>query len=227
MKAFSSKRRLPRGPFLAALSVVLLGAAGTVAADLHSASVDRAGERIIVRGAGFDGATTVTLGGIAVPTANVTPTTLDLPFGTAVYDALQWRGSYALVADGADRISLYVDAPVEAPEPPPPPPPPPPPGGTECPCTAGWDASGIPRDNFTWCSYGTDGTQNWIIAPRDQYLASAAFDPNDLFFDAAAPENSVSYCVMQEGGVFTVAEPVVNADQYWDCETWLWANVCL
>ena len=204
---------------------LMLLAPAAFAADLHSASVDRAGERIIVRGSGFDGGTAITLGGVAIPTANVSPTELDLPFGVEVASAAQWRASYALVADGTTRISLFIDAPIN--DPAPPPPPPPPPGGPDCPCISGWDASGIPKDNFTWCTYGQDGTQNYIYGQRDNWFIAAAHDPNDLFFDPVDPGNSVSFCSLHDGTNYTVAEPIVNEDQYWDCELYMWVNICI
>lgn len=217
--------RSPRGAWRC-LSVTLslaLGAGSLPAAELHSASVDRAGERILVRGSGFGGGTTFTLGGISVPTDNVAAGELDLPFGTEIYSAAQWRGSYALVADGTERLSIYIDAPILAP----PPPPPPPSGGPDCPCIAVWDASGIPKDNFTWCNYGTDGTQTYIYGQRGNWFISAAFDPNNIFFDAGDPGNSISYCVLHDGVDYTVAEPVTNEDQYWDCEEYLWVKICI
>jgi len=215
--------------FMGLLSVMLLLCAGPVfAAELHSASVDRAGERIIVRGAAFTGGTAFTLGGVTVPTTNVTPTTLDLPFGADIYTAIQWRGSYALVADGTERLSVYIDAPILAP-PPPPPPPPPPSGGPDCPCTAGWDATGINnQSHLVWCTDGTDGTQNYTTGPGidNPWFFALGWDPNNPYFDPVDPDNSVSFCAAHDGVNYTVAEPVTNEDQYWDCYVHLWVNIC-
>ena len=90
------------------------------AQELHSVSVDRVNERIVVRGDGFDGSTTLTLGGVTVATANVTPTQLDIPFDNDVATAVQWRGSYRLVANDSVWITVYVADPIEAPGEPPP-----------------------------------------------------------------------------------------------------------
>jgi hypothetical protein len=188
--------------------------------------VDRAGERIIVRGAAFDGGTALTLGGVTVPTANVTPTTLDLPFDVDIYAAIQWRGSYALVADGTERMSVYIDAPILAP-PPPPPPPPPPSGGPDCPCIAGWDATGVSNQwDIVWCTDGTDGTQNYTTGAGSPWFFGLGWDPNNPYFDPVDPGNSISFCVAHDGAVYTVAEPVTNEDQYWDCYEHLWVNIC-
>jgi len=212
--------------------LLLLGAAwlwmtpAVFAQELHSVSVDRGNEKIVVHGSGFDGATAFTLGGVAVATANVTPTQLDIPFSEAVATAVQWRGSYRLVANDTAWISVYIAAPIENPADPPPPPPPPP-AGTDCPCIAGWEASGIPKDNWTWCTRYFDGTQESLSGQRDNWFISIALDPYDLYFDPVDPGNSVSYCVLHDGTNWTVAEPVVNRDQFDDCEHWMWLNICI
>jgi len=205
--------------------VLLLAPGVALSAEIHSVHVDREGERILIRGSGFDLATSFTLSGLAVPTANVTPTELDIPFGTEIYSAVQWEASYRLIMDGTDRVSVYIDAPITAP--PPPPPPPPPPEGPDCPCKTAWSSSGIPKDNFTWCYYGQDGNQLWMYGVRDNWTISTAFDPGNTFFDPVDPGNSVSYCVLIDNGSYSVAEPVVNVDQYSDCENWMWINICI
>jgi hypothetical protein len=207
-----------------ALVAVILMPGAALAQEIDSAHVDRDGERIIVRGNGFGGSTVLTLGGVAVPTANVAATVLDLPFGAEIYSVVDREANFALALDGGNVLSLYIDGAIEAP---PPPPPPPPPGGPDCPCIAGWEASGIPKDNFTFCYYGQDGTQDYIFAQRDNWFISSAFDPNNIFFDTEDPGNSISYCVLHDGNDYTVAEPVVNSDQYSDCDNWLWLNICL
>lgn len=214
------------GKFLPVFAVMAsLGMASSAwALDIHSVHIDRQGERIIVRGVDLDLAASVTLGGVAVPTANETSSELEIPFGTDVYAAVQWEASYNLVIDGTVSLSVYIDGPIIAP---PPPPPEPPPGGPDCPCITGWTESGIPKDNFSWCTYGQDGNQLYIYAPRDQWIISTAFDPGNLFFDPVDPGNSISYCVLIDDGSYTVAEPVVNIDQYSDCENWMWIKICL
>jgi hypothetical protein len=229
MNSLSDRFRMRRGRFapLFLLAAAWLGTAPAAYAQaLHSVSVDRANETIVVRGSGFDGSTTFTLGGVAVTTANVTPSQLDIPFGTDVADAVQWRGSYRLVANDSVWISVYVAAPIEAPGDPPPPPPPPP-AGTDCPCIAGWEASGIPKDNWTWCTRYFDGTQESLSGQRDNWFISIALDPYNLYFDPVDPGNSVSYCALHDGTDWTVAEPVVNQDQFDDCEYWMWINICI
>ena len=87
--------------------------------------------------------------------------------------------------------------------------------------------SGIPKDGFTFCYYDYSGQQQWIAGQRDQWFISAAFDPYNIYFDAADPGNSISYCALNDGIDWTVAEPVVNQDQFDDCNHWLWLYICL
>jgi hypothetical protein len=194
---------------------------------LHSAHVDTANAKIVVKGSDLDLAAGYTLGGVAVATANVSPAMLDIPFDATVASAVPAPGSYRLNADAAAFLSLYFGAAVEIPGEPPPPPPPPPPAGPDCPCITGWQASGIPKDNFTLCYFDYSGPQQWIAGQRNNWFISAAFDPNNLFFDPADPGNSISYCALHDGTDWTVAEPVVNQDQFDDCDHWLWLNICI
>lgn len=189
------------------------------AAEVYSVQVDRDEQKLIVTGADFNNSTSVTLGGIEVLKANVSANQFDIPFAAAVYSAVQWEGSYNLVLDDTVRISVYIDAPILAP---------PPPGGPDCPCIAGWEAANLTPDTFL-CGDGTDGTQSYIFGNSfvDNSFLSAAFDPNNIYFDPVNPGNSISYCALIENNNYTVAEPVVNEDQYSDCYLWMWVNVCL
>jgi len=227
--SLSKTYRIGRGSALPRLILALAWlwpVQAAFAQDLHSVTVDRADQKIVVRGGGFDGSTAFSLGGVAVATANVTPDQLDIPFSAAVATAVPRRGTYRLVANDSAWISVYVAAAIEAPGEPPPPPPPPP-AGPDCPCIAGWEASGIPKDNWAWCTRYFDGTQESLSAPRDQWFISIALDPYDLYFDPVDPGNSVSYCALHDGTDWTVAEPLVNRDQFDDCEHWMWINICI
>ncbi len=196
------------------------------ALEIGSVQVDRNVEKIIVKGSGFNGTTNLIVGGVSVPSNIIDDTLQEIPFGPELTSAMKWRGSYKLIvedAGGSVEFSVYISERVVDPTSPPPPPP----GGTTCPCIPGWEASGIPKDNFTWCAFDTDGTQSFTIGPRDAFVISALFDPNDVFFDAGNPGNSTSVCALEENGSYIVAEPLVNQNEYDDCENWLWKNICL
>lgn len=210
---------------LAGMLILAASAPAGWAQVIYSAHVDLENAKITVTGGSLDTVGVFTLGGVTVSTANVTASTLDIPFNADVANAVQWPGSYRLVADGSVFISVYFGAAVE--DPGAPPPPPPPPAGPDCPCIAGWDASGIPQDGLTLCWYDYSGPQQWIAGQRDQWFISAAFDPYNIYFDPVDPGNSVSYCALNDGTDWTVAEPVVNQDQFDDCNHWLWLRVCL
>lgn len=190
-----------------------------LAAGLYSVHIDRHVEKIIVKGNGFTPSTSVTLGGISVNTANVTDTELEIPFATPVYLAIQWEGSYNLILDGSNRISIYIDAPIIAP---------PPPGGPDCPCITGWEAADIWDDSYL-CGDGIDGTQQYIYGSSfiDNSFLSSAFDPNYILYDEDNPGESISFCAFIQNNEYIVSEPVVNKDQYSDCYAWMWANACL
>ncbi len=209
---------------LVLLATVSMALAPTAwALNVDSVQVDRGAEVIVIKGSGFDASLSLTLGGMPLPSSNISMTQQDIPFGPELAAAIMWRGSYKLIATdagGSVEFSVYIRAAINDPTPPPP-------GGSSCPCTPGWEASSIPKDNFSWCNYGVDGSQSYIIAPRDSFVISALFDPYDVFFDAANPGNSTSICVLQDNGNFTVAEPLLNQDEYDDCQQWLWVNICL
>ena len=99
-----------------------------------------------------------------------------------------------------------------------------------CPCNAGWDATGINNiSNLVLCADGQDGTQLYVYGNGydNPWFFAAAWDPNNPFFDPVDPGNSISFCVAHDGVDYTVAEPVTNEDQYWDCYLKLWVDICL
>lgn len=216
------------GRLLACLCLlVLVSAAPARAAEIHSVYVDREQEKIVVEGAGFANPLSASLAGGVVPATRVSASLVEIPFGAEIYSTVQWQGSYRLEVDGV-TLFVYFAAPVIEPPPPPPPEPPPPTGGPACPCIAGWEASAIPKDNFTWCLYGQDGTQLWFNGNREgRWTIGMAFDPYQPYFDPVEPGNSISYCVLIDNGSYNVAEPVTNIDQYSDCENYMWQNICL
>jgi hypothetical protein len=192
------------------------------AAEIYNARVDRENQIIIIQGTGFVPSTTVTLGGIEVPTANVVGTQLEIPFAAEVYSAVQWEGSYNLIIDGTERISVYIDAPIVAP---------PPPGGPDCPCTSGWNNAALLVDSFL-CGEGTDGSQSYFYGNSfdgNNWFISTAFDSNNIVYDDNNPGNAISYCALVQGNNYTVSEPVVNQEQFDDCQNWIVnvGDVCL
>ena len=221
----TNKRSVFGLPSLFTLGLGLCISMDVQASEVGSVVVDRAAGEIVIKGSGFTSPATITLGGLEVPAGSVTASQIDIPFSTEVATAVMWRATYRLSVDGAADFSVYIKAAID--DPAPPPPPPPPSGGTDCPCIAGWEASAIPKDNWSWCNYGLDGTQDWIYANRDSFFISSAFDPNNIFFDPVDPGNSISYCALHDGTSWTVAEPVVNKEQFDDCEVWMWVKICI
>lgn len=206
---------------VACLTSVMVLAPSAWAQAIHSAHLDSEGEKIIVRGSGFTGGSTFVLAGVSVAAENITPTQADIPFSEALAQIAQWRGSYRLAVDDTAWISLYLDAPIVFY-------PDPQEGGPDCPCIAAWEASNYPLDNFTLCYYDNVSQQQWISGQRGSLFISTAFDPGNILFDPINPGNSVSYCALVEDGTtYTVAEPVVNQDQFDDCWNWFWSKVCL
>ena len=206
--------------------VATLGLTGeSVAQEIHSASVDENAETIIVRGSGFAMSTELKMGGALVANDYVNANLLEIPFSEELSNAAQWRGSYRLTADDNAWISVYVSSPIPGPSAPPPPGT----GGPDCPCIADWESSGVSGDFWFWCERRYDGTQESLSGQHlyDPWFISIAHDPNNLFFDPVDPGNSISYCALHDGSDWTVAEPITNRDQFNDCESWMWLNVCL
>ncbi len=193
--------------------------------EIYSATVDLNSETIIVRGGGFAMSTELKVGGVLVANDYVNANLLEIPFSEELSNAAQWRGSYRLTADDVAWISLYVASPIPGPSPPPPPGT----GGPDCPCIAGWESSGVPRDFWFFCERRFDGTQESLSGQHfsEPWFISIAHDPNNLFFDPVDPGNSISYCALHDGSEWTVAEPITNRDQLDDCENWMWLNVCI
>lgn len=183
------------------------------AVDLYSAHVDRDTEKIIIKGGGFRQSTTVELGGVAVNKGSVTNTQLEIPFATEIYSVVQSEANYNLVIDDSNSLSIYIEKPILAP---------PPSGGPDCPCIDSWNAASLSPDSL-WCQSGVDATQDFVYGQAldgSDLFISAAFDPNNIFFDSNNPSNSVSYCTWYENNEYQVVEPVVNEDQYLNCYAW-------
>ncbi len=217
---------LPGKCAAALLCLTALPAAGQ---DIYSIQVDRGLQKIIVNGVDLDLATTVTLGGVTVlPTAPAASALMEIPFAAEVYNAVQWEGSYNLVLDGSERLSVYIDGPIEAP----PPPPPPPGGGSDCSCIPGWSANAsIIADNWAYCQPVGDGNQTGYVAS-----STTAILPGPtpwalaVVYDFDDPGIERSFCVLDVNmdGSYEVGGPVTNVDQYNDCINWLFRElVCL
>lgn len=73
-------------------ALVLCMASSAWAVTIDSVRVDRVNQKIVVKGSGFEVSTGFTLGGISVPTVNVSNTELDIPFGADIASAVMWRG---------------------------------------------------------------------------------------------------------------------------------------
>lgn len=198
-------------------------------AGINSVLIDResASSKIIVLGVGLAGAS-FRLAGVVIPFTcidNISDTEQHIGFCTEAASAIPNPGSYNLLINGVDVFSIYAERAIIAP--------PPPPLSSECPCTSGWLAADVPKDNSAWCSWGVDGTQEWITTTQIWLdgieradVLSAAFDPNNIFFDSGNVGNSLSFCAHYDGSDYTVAEPVVSWEQYDDCVEKLFQNIC-
>jgi len=209
-----------------AVNLLLMLSSGVVmstvsAVELYSAHIDREAEKIIIKGSGFQQSTTVELAGVGVIKGNVTDTQLEIPFAAEIYSVVQYEANYNLVIDGSNSLSLYIEKPILAP---------PPPGGPDCPCLNGWNTIPLSPDSL-WCQSGVDGTQSFVYGQDlngGDLFISAAFDPNNIYFDSNNPNNSISFCSWYENNEYQIVEPIVNEDQYLDCYGWISSNsACL
>jgi hypothetical protein len=173
-------------------------------------TVDKSHQRIAIEGSGLAGAS-FTVGGIAVLATNVSDTLQFLPFGAELASAVPREGSYSLVVNGSKKSVFYTDAQILAP---------PPTNGTACPCISGWESSGIPMDNWTWCVPAIDGTQVSLSGSRDQFFITAAFDPNHI-------DANNSFCALHDGTTWSVYQAIGDWNQYDDCESWMWLYICI
>lgn len=99
-----------------------------IASTVNSATIDWQNQQIVVRGENLDSVTTFTLGGsTAITPLNVAPSEVNLPFDTAVADAVVTKGNYQLNTDGADVLSLFVKSQIIATD------------ATGCPCESSWN----------------------------------------------------------------------------------------
>lgn len=214
--------------------LVLLCANPAISQELHSIQVDRDQGKIVVKGTDLDLVASVTLGGVTViPSAPIAPTLMEISFSDEIYLAVQWAASYNLVLDGSLRLSVYIDGAIN-------PPPGPPSGGLECACIPGWEASAsLIADNWAYCQPIYDGNQVGYVGSSTTaiypgptpWLAAATYDIDDpAAFDYGDPGAARSFCALDVNidGVYEVAEPVTNIDQYNDCVNWLFKEgVCL
>lgn len=190
---------------------------------VNSASVDWVNQRITVRGESLDLATEFSLGGGAVITPlDVAPQEVNLPFSTAVADAVPIKGNYQLNIDGTDVLSLFVKSQIIATS------------ATGCPCENAWSSelAGLqqapecieisgPASPDTADIAGTIYTDPNDPVVYPQYPFGAAFIPSD-------PVNSVCRLV-QVNGDGTTSELVnfrINEIQQEECATILRNNYC-
>lgn len=197
--------------------------------EIHSVLIDTSSSqgKIIILGSGLNNAQ-FELGGIPIPSScinNLSDSEQQISFCAETATAIPNPGSYNLTINGIERFSIYSEQGIVAA--------PPPPVSFTCPCTPAWEAPQIPQDNVAWCLWGMDGnqewisTQGWIDGSNRNDVLSAAFDPNNIYFDPNNADNSISFCSLYDGNSFTTAEPIVNQQQYDDCYAKLINDICL
>ncbi len=190
---------------------------------VNSAMVDWENQRITVRGESLDLATEFSLGGGALITPiDVAPEEVNLPFSTAVADAVSIKGNYQLNIDGTNVLSLFVKSQIIATN------------ATGCPCENGWsvELAGLQQAPECLEILGLASPDTADIAGRiytdptdpavyPQYPFGASFIPSD-------PVNSVCRLV-QVNGDGTTSELVnfrINETQQEECATILKNNYC-
>ena len=197
--------------------------------DINSVLVDRESSpsKIIVLGTGLNNAE-FKLAGVLIPSScidNLSDTEQHILLCAEAASAVPDSGSYNLQINGVETFSLYaVQAIIALP---------PPPVSSTCPCTPAWEAQ-IPAGSLAFCLWGSDGgtqewiaTQSWLDGSGRQDVLSAAFDPNNIYFDPSNVGNSVSACSLYDGSSYTTAEPIVNQEQYDDCYYKMIIDICL
>ena len=109
---------------------------------INAAMMDFSQNKILVTGSGLIDVTTVTLGGIDIPPAEISKiddNNLEIPFTSTTALAVQRQGSYSLVVNN-QAFSLYIDSAI------------PDPGIVAvCPCVADWSSFGstLPPGGFS------------------------------------------------------------------------------
>lgn len=196
--------------------------------DINSVLLDyeNSPAKIIVLGTGLNNAE-FTLAGILIPSScvdNVSDTEQHILSCSETASAIPEQGSYNLLVNGVELFSIYAENGIISV--------PTPPVSSTCPCTPAWEAL-IPDGTLAFCYWGVDGTQEWITTQtwldgsgRIDVL-SAAFDPNNIYFDTNNVGNSVSFCSIFDGSNYTTAEPVLTKEQFDDCFNKMIHDICL
>lgn len=196
------------------------------AAQVDSVTVDWFNQALVVRGSNLDGGATFGLGGAAGPlvTAGVTPTELTIPFSADLAGEVLAQGSYRLLVDGAEQLTVFIDSQIIDP------------AATGCPCAVDWAAElgglwGSPNaDCLEIEGPGTndpaDISGTVLSVPGDptaypHYPIGASFYPGQ-------PEDSVCRLVQVNADASTVdlVNLRINENQQADCRTELAANAC-
>ena len=194
---------------------------------VDSVTVDWLNEELTVRGSGFTGATSFTLGTSAVPlpTTDVTATLLNIPFNTDIAAEVITQGNYKLEADGTEQLSVFIESQIIDP------------AATGCTCELDWASElGLlwtdppqadcleiegPGANDIADISGTVLTDPADAAVYPHYPIGASFYPGD-------PDSSVCRLV-QVNADATAVDLVnlrINENQQADCAAALIANVC-